>query len=254
MIMSKDEQIWSVYKHTSPSGKVYIGIAKDVKHRWRNNGSGYKGSTRIWCAIQKYGWDNFRHEILAKNLTRQEACDMEVALIKKYKSTDSNFGYNLTTGGQHGTLSQESIAKLSKSLRGHPVSDEVRATLSKYRKIPLICIETQEVFDCAQAVVDKMGLCYTSVLNAAKGKQDTCGGFHFAVLSDYKNGQIKRFIPSPANYTKVRCITTGEEFNNISDASRKTGISRRGISYACNGIHKTCGNMQWEFVNKEVEQ
>ena len=84
MITSKDDRLWSVYKHTSPSGKVYIGIAKDVRHRWRNNGNGYRGSTRIWYAIQKYGWDNFLHEIVAENLTRDEACEMEIALIKKH--------------------------------------------------------------------------------------------------------------------------------------------------------------------------
>ena len=248
MITSNDERLWSVYKHTSPSGKVYIGIAKNIKHRWRNNGSGYKGSTRIWYAIQKYGWDNFHHQIVAKNLTRSEACDMEITLIKKYNSTDPDFGYNLTAGGQHGTLSQESIAKLSESLKGHPVSDKVRAILTECHKIPIICIETQKIFSSAQEVADQMGLCRTSVSKAAKGQQDTCGGFHFALLRDYEKGQIKRFTPSPTIYTKVRCITTGEEFDNICDASRKTGLSRRGISYACNGIHKTCGKMQWEFI------
>lgn len=251
MIMSKDKRLWSVYKHTSPSGKVYIGVAKDIKHRWRNNGSGYKGSTRIWYAIQKYGWNNFDHEIVAENLTRQDACDMEIALIKKYKSTDPSCGYNLTDGGQHGTLSRESIDKLRASLMGHPVSDEVRAKLSKSHKIPLICIETHEVFGSAREIAHKMGLCYSSVLKAANGRQDTCGGFHFAKLSDYEKGQAKRFSPSPVSYTKVRCITTGEKFDNICDASRKTGLSRRAISYACNGTHKTCGKMQWEFINDQ---
>ena len=253
MITSKNERLWSVYKHTSPSGKVYIGIAKDVRHRWRNNGSGYRGSTRIWYAIQKYGWDKFLHEIVATDLTRQEACDMEIALIGKYKSTDPNFGYNLTAGGQHGTLSQTSVEKLRASMMGHPVSDKVRAILSESRKIPLICIETQEVFASAKEVTDKMGFCYSSVLKAARGQQDTCGGFHFAWLSDYEKGQMKKFSPSPVVYSKVRCVTTGEEFDNVSDASRKTGLSRRSISYACNGIHKTCGNMQWEFIEMRSE-
>lgn len=252
MITSKDDRLWSVYKHTSPSGKVYIGIAKDVRHRWRNNGTGYRGSTRIWYAIQKYGWDNFLHETVAKNLTRDEACEMEITLIKKYNATDPNFGYNLTSGGQHGTLSQESIEKLRKSQTGHPISDKVRLILTESHKIPIVCIETQEVFASAADAADKMRLCRSSVSKAAIGKQNTCGGFHFAQLTDYKNGHIKKFTPSPTIYTKVRCVTTGEEYDNICDASRKTGLSRRGISYACNGVHKTCGKMKWEFIeNKE---
>ena len=243
-----------MYIHTSPSGKVYIGIAKDVKHRWRGNGNGYKGSTRIWYAIQKYGWDNFRHDIIATDLTRKEACDMEIELIAKCKSTDPSFGYNLESGGQHPTLSPESIEKLRQSQMGHSVSEKVRTILAESRRVPIICLETQEVFSSVKDASDKMGLCYSSVGKAARGKQDTCGGYHFAVLSDYQNGQTKRFTPSPKIYPRIRCITTGEEFANISEASRKTGLSRRGISYACNGIHKTCGKLQWGFVNNERKE
>lgn len=246
-----NERLWSVYMHTSPSGKVYIGIAKDVKHRWRGNGMGYKGSTRIWYAIQKYGWETFRHDIIATNLTREEACDMEIELISKHKANDPAYGYNLESGGQYPTLAPESIEKMRQSQMGHPVSDKVRAILSESQRIPIICIETQEVFASAQEASDKMGLCRTSISKAAKGKQDTCGGYHFAVLSDYRNGEIKRFTPSPKIYPRVRCVTTGDEFENICEASRKTGLSRRGISYACNGVHQTCGKMKWEFINSE---
>lgn len=251
MTTSECKRLWSVYKHTSPSGKVYIGIAKDVKHRWRAGGNGYKGSTRIWYAIQKYGWDNFEHEIVATNLTRQEACEMEIELIKKYNSTNPTRGYNLSSGGQHGSLSPESIEKLRASQMGHPVSEKVRKILAESHSIPIICLETKETFANARIAADQMGLCYSSVARAARGKQDTCGGFHFALLSDYESGNTKKFVPSPAVYNKVRCITTGETFDNISDASRKTGISRRGISYACNRKHDTCGGMRWEFINKE---
>lgn len=251
MSMNENERLWSVYRHTSPSNKVYIGIAKDVKHRWRGDGSGYKGSNRIYYAIKKYGWDNFKHDIIATNLTREEACEMEIDLINKYHSTDPKYGYNLREGGQHGTLSPESIEKLKTSLKGHPVSDKVRKLLAEINQIPIICIETKEIFESAVAAADKMSLCRTSVSRAARGKQDTCGGYHFAWLSDYENGTVKKFIPKPAVYTKVRCITTGEEFNSICEASRKTGLSRRGISYACNGVYKTCGKMQWEFIKPE---
>lgn len=247
--MSENERVWSVYKHTSPSGKVYIGIAKNIKQRWRSGGNGYRGCTRIWCAIQKYGWDNFKHEIIVENLTQKEASETEIALIKKHNATDPAYGYNLTFGGYNGKLSLESRAKISASLMGHPVSDKVRAILRESHSKPLICLETKEVFESAQDVTNKLGLCRTSVLKAANGRQEACGGYHFAVLSDYESGQIKKFVPSPAIHTKVRCVTTGEEFENISDASRKTGITRRGISYACNGVHATCGGMRWEFIH-----
>ena len=245
-----DVNDYCVYKHTSPSGKVYIGIAKDVKHRWRGGGNGYKGSTRIWCAIQKYGWDNFKHEILAQNLTKEEACKKEICLIEEYRSTDPRYGYNLTSGGEHFTFSQESIEKLRLSQTGPPVSKEVREKLSRAQSVPLICLETGKKYKNSRDAAADMGLCYTSILKVAKGKQSTCGGFHFARVEDYNQEKIPVFVPSPQIFTKVLCKTTGEIFENVSDASRKTGISRRAISYACNGIHSTCGGLTWKFIEE----
>ena len=43
-----------IYKHTSPSGKVYIGqTCQKPEHRW-DNGKGYK-SGYFASAIKKYG-------------------------------------------------------------------------------------------------------------------------------------------------------------------------------------------------------
>ena len=134
---------WCVYKHTSPSGKVYIGIAKDIKHRWRNKGSGYKGSTRIANAIKKYGWDNIKHEILFSELTKEDACQKEIELIKIFKSTDPAFGYNLLSGGQCGLHSEETKEKIKKSNMGHPVSESVRKRLSVVHSVPIICLDTK---------------------------------------------------------------------------------------------------------------
>ena len=54
-----------LYRHTSPSGKVYIGITRDVNIRWSNKGYRYLTYNSIFGkAILKYGWDNIKHEIL----------------------------------------------------------------------------------------------------------------------------------------------------------------------------------------------
>lgn len=253
MSMIKNERLWSVYRHVSPSGKIYIGATKDPKHRWRGNGNGYKGSTGIWDAIQEYGWDNFDHEIIASGLTEQEAHAMESELIERYDTMNPDRGYNLTSGGRHGKFSLEAIDRLSASQMGHPVSDKVRAILAERHNKPVVCIETGEVFKNSEVASFEMGLCRTSILKAAHGKQDTCGGYHFATLRDYENGTIPRFVPAPSPYNRVRCITTGEEFENVCDASRKTGLSRRAISYACNGVHDTCGGKRWEFIQRHEE-
>lgn len=90
-----------VYKHSTPSGKVYIGITKqEANKRWKN-GLGYSDCTAFNRAIKKYGWENIQHEILSSGLTKEEACDEEKRLITLYKSNNPEYGYNLTGGGEN---------------------------------------------------------------------------------------------------------------------------------------------------------
>ena len=136
--MANDEKTYCVYKHTSPSGKVYIGItSQKPEYRW-DNGNGYKGRTYFWNAIQKYGWENFEHEILYTGLSKQEAGEKEKELIQLYDSTDKNKGYNLSTGGEYGSAgvkqSQSTIDKRVQKLKGRTVSQEERDARSKFFK------------------------------------------------------------------------------------------------------------------------
>lgn len=99
---------WCVYKHTSPSGKVYIGITHyaDPRKRWGKNGVYYSKRTVFYKAIQKYGWDNFSHEILDTDCTEAEAKQLEVAYIAKYSR--EGLSYNTTIGGEGYNLGKDS--------------------------------------------------------------------------------------------------------------------------------------------------
>lgn len=103
-----ENNTWCVYKHTSPSGKVYIGIThyEDPKYRFGRNGSYYKKGTVFRKAIDKYGWDNIKHEILYTNLSEQEAKEKEKELIKFY--SDLGISYNMTIGGDGYNLGKNS--------------------------------------------------------------------------------------------------------------------------------------------------
>ena len=93
------ENNYCVYIHTNKiNNKKYIGVTKlDPEQRWKN-GMGYKKQS-FYNAIMKYGWDNFQHKIIYKNLTAKEASIKEQELIKKFQSNNPNFGYNNTSGG-----------------------------------------------------------------------------------------------------------------------------------------------------------
>lgn len=91
-----------VYKHTSPTGKVYIGITtQDVKARW-GNGNNYSSNKRFRNAIKKYGWDNFTHEVIFDGLSIEDAKNKEIELIALYDATNPEKGYNVTLGGESG--------------------------------------------------------------------------------------------------------------------------------------------------------
>ena len=143
------ERNYCVYKHTSPSNKVYIGITcQKPERRWGADGKGYYHNQYFWRSIQKYGFDNFKHEILFENLSKEEACQKEVELISFYKSNDRKFGYNITSGGdgcnglKHSEKSKKKMseshkgkATWNKGLKGfyHP-SDEARKKISEANK------------------------------------------------------------------------------------------------------------------------
>ena len=114
---------YCVYRHISPDGKFYIGITSfEPEKRWRG---GYGHNVHFSRAIAKYGWDNFVHEVLDTNLSKEEAEQKEKELIAKYKTTDRNFGYNLTSGGEIGKKhSAESIEKMSLAKKGKYTGDK----------------------------------------------------------------------------------------------------------------------------------
>jgi hypothetical protein len=80
------EKTWCVYKHTSPDGRSYIGIAQEpAKIRW-SNGKGYKDNPVFWKCICDVGWENIRHEILHTGLDKHEALKLETKLIKELET------------------------------------------------------------------------------------------------------------------------------------------------------------------------
>lgn len=107
---------FKVYIHTTPDGKRYVGVtAIEPEKRWLK-GKGYTQKV-FGNAIEKFGWENILHEIVAENLSEQEASEMEIFLIKKYNTTDERFGYNVRNGGY-------------KKLKREPKKETIKMSLS----------------------------------------------------------------------------------------------------------------------------
>ena len=62
-----DEQLrhWIVYMYTFPNGKRYVGKTKrTLAQRQGAEFKGYRHCTLLWNAIQKYGVENIKQEVL----------------------------------------------------------------------------------------------------------------------------------------------------------------------------------------------
>jgi group I intron endonuclease len=157
------EQNYKVYMHICPNNKKYIGITKQqLNKRWQN-GYGYKTQTHFYRAILKYGWNNIKHILLFDKLNYEQACNMEIKLIKLFKTNDYNFGYNVSSGGDGNngnkiSEKQKNILKIAlkgnKNAKGykHNEEEKQKMRLAKLGKPNIklskkvICIETKTIY------------------------------------------------------------------------------------------------------------
>ena len=102
--MKGGERAMYVYKITNKiNNKIYIGITNNIEKRWGNEKSYPSDPKRrqvIQEAIHKYGVENFKFEILKRNLSIEQAVAEEVKLIQEFKSLVPN-GYNVDSGGYY---------------------------------------------------------------------------------------------------------------------------------------------------------
>lgn len=250
------ENNWTVYKHTNTkNGKVYIGItSQSIKRRWRNFGHGYKTNGYFYSAIKKYGWDSFSHEIILKNLSRDEAQNIEIKLILKYKSVNPNYGYNLTYGGEANVPSDETRLKMSESKIGKKATEETKEKFSKIfsgKGNPFYGKKHSE------EAIAKMKL----NCKVAKGEEHYMWGKHLSrerresiskahkgkPLSKEHCKKISKALTgifrgeNSTSARKVININTGRVFTTIQEAAKLFNIHQSGITRCCVGDAKSAG-------------
>lgn len=181
---------YCVYKHTSPSGKVYIGITQQrPQDRWQG-GLGYRRNEYFFRAILKYGWDNFDHEVLHAGLTKTEACAAEVALIAAFRSNEKANGYNITGGGEMFTHAPESLQKMSARRKGKgtaPKSEETRRRISENHAggtepRPVVCLSTGKIYASINDAARDTGVGKSPISRCCRGMKhyNTAGGLRWA--------------------------------------------------------------------------
>jgi len=101
------------------------------KGRW-SNGRGYSHNEHLTNAIKKYGWENFKHYVLAENIPERDLDEVERHYIRKFDAQNPKFGYNEDSGGcKNKRHSERTKKKISETEKGKKVSDKTRKLLSK---------------------------------------------------------------------------------------------------------------------------
>lgn len=269
-----DDTKFIVYKHTSPSGKVYIGVTcQNPYQRWKR-GKGYTGNGYFMRAIDKYGWDNFQHEILCTNLTKSQAEFIEIRLIQLYESANREFGYNIDLGGKlGGHRSEETKRKISVTQKGEngywygkKFSDEVRKRISKglkghkgywagkhhteeaKRNMSLAkkgkyCGKDNPMYGKHISEEHKQKISY-----AVSGAKHPLYGTHR--LEETKK-KLREKIPSrPVAQMDKETHKVISIYPSMKNASECTNISVGNIGSCCYGNSKSAGGYYWEFVEK----
>lgn len=291
--MSKlnETENYCVYVHTSPSNKAYIGItSKDPKERWGYNGSHYKKNKHFWNAIQKYGWDNFEHKILFEQLTKDEACRIEILLIALFGTQNPKFGYNISPGGELGItgchLSDETKQKLSETHKGlltgeknpmYGVTPRERMDKDAYNswlKQTNARVSSEEFKEKMRKI--NTGKKYSDETNVKKGRK----GENHPMYGKHHTEETKE---------KISCANTGKKYSDEINskkgrkgtsnpsakiveqyskdglfikrwdcatlASKTLGIDLSSIIACCRGTNgrKTAGGFIWKYAAVEME-
>ena len=242
---------YCIYIHISPSNKRYIGItSQKPEYRWKN-GNGYKAQQHFYRAIEKYGWDNFEHIIIAKGLTEDEAKWLEIELIREWDSTNREKGYNIALGGEgyNGVIpSEETRRKISENHAD--VSGENNPMFGKtsHNARKVILLNTKEIFSSTMEGAKKYNVDSSCISKCCNGKRKSSGKSEdgeylvWMYYDEYLNiteEEVERRLNDAD--IRVVCITTNEVFFSAREGARVYNTYQQQISKCCNGKIKSAG-------------
>ena len=146
----------TVYIHTTPDGKKYVGAThRNPEYRF-NKGRGYKYQF-FYQAVLKFGWENISHQLYEVD-TEEELKYLEKYLISYYDTTNPDKGYNITKGDatqdrgmdhpEYGKGTSR-YSQYKESYRKYQASEKGRETYKKYRTSEK-CKEVRKKYDTSE--------------------------------------------------------------------------------------------------------
>lgn len=226
------------------NNKVYIGI-----HKTNNLNDGYigcgitrntksKNKTPFHKAVLKYGYENFKLEILCFFETYEQALEEEAFLVDEnwVKSKDN---YNVKTGGKQFKFTEEHFNNISEDIYQFNLNGEL---IKKWKS-------TTEIFNSLGFNKD----CITECCRGSKKKYKNFQWSYNNECSPYKTKNFKNVHQYNLNGEYVNT------FLNAKEAFESTGANQTAIIHCCNKSlrpngkrrNKTVGGYIWSFDKVE---
>ena len=223
------EKPYCIYRHTSPSGGVYIGKTqcKNLYGRWGENGKKYFDAPIFWKAIQKYGWGNIKHEILFEGLTKAEAATIERREIAKYKNTGAS--YNIASGGEGGCgpMSAETRAKISAANKGRKVTNEQKELMrARMQNMTHMTNGTNniDVYDEQTRVhYEQMGYWVGRTLQITEDRRNRVwlnNGVRNQLITESNISELRAYLENGYKYGMIQTSHQTEEERKLSNKAK----------------------------------
>lgn len=261
IITDKDHLIGTVYCFiNSINNKLYIG--ETVKSNFRERFSEHRNKAEngvdnyFYRALRKYGWDVFNKiilfqtEILSNNEENKKILnnivnEREVYYINKYKTNNSKFGYNLTSGGDGVVgykFSEESKKRMSENKTGEKhwnYGNFNNKTSDVVLQFDLDFNFIKEWISMSE-IERELGYYTNNISRCCSNKLDTYKGFIWVKKEDYYEGYLQKYK------SRAKCKSNDKEVlqydflgnyinSYISCEEAGRALNRKTVCTAANG-------------------
>ena len=256
--------ICSIYCFTNLiNQKKYIGSTinepgkrykQHLQHAFNEKDSKYHYP--LYCAIRKYGLENFSFDVLeSKECSEKEIREIEHEYIIKYNTVAPN-GYNQTSDTEHPINDPLTYIKVRETKR------ENAKRVAEVDANNTILKIWRSIIDCVE---ENPSLNEKKIAAVCRGERKTTQGKIFYWLDENDNLIIPEYtrdlykgekgttqIQSSSRKVAKIDLQTKEIldiYDTIALAARENGCDNSAISKVCRGVRKKCGGFGWQYID-----
>jgi group I intron endonuclease len=223
------------------NGKQYVGqTVKSLKDRWKFHCSIHSGCLAMKSAINKYGKNNFIIEPIYVSSSLEELNKKEEEYVKQYNTLVPNV-YNLMSGGDRPTMSEESKRKMSIAKKGRPAWNK-----GLTKEDPRVASHVQYGSNNGA-----YGKSHHNKPHSEQSKKKISNAKIGSVWSEETRKAMSKSKKRNKQKVPVICLETGKIYEAISYAAKDLGINSGGICNAMSGgrKRKTAGGYTFARVS-----